>query len=148
MKDPNLNKKPESIPPKFKVDDQWDGYPNPVWHKRDKKKVTIMYSMIERRKSYFLRAYLIRHGYKFLDMGDHIAEDVRWGKEYGNRMECNPMYFTSGSFIRHLMMLHKEKGLSKEEIVQKYVFLSGGGQCGPCRYGMFSSISTSGSTCL
>ena len=137
MKDLNLNIKPVSIPPKFQIKEQWGGYPNPVWHKRDKKKVTIMYSMIERRKSYFLRAYLIRHGYKFLDMGDHIAEDVRWGKEYGNRMECNPMYFTSGSFIRHLMMLHKEKGLSKEEIVEKYVFLSGGGQCGPCRYGMY-----------
>ena len=129
--------KPDNIAPKFSVDEQWDGYENPVWHKKDKKKVTIMYSMIERRKSYFLRAYLIRHGFNFLDMGDHIAEDVRWGKEYGNRMECNPMYFTSGSFIRHLMMLHKEKGLSKEEVVEKYVFLSGGGQCGPCRYGMY-----------
>ncbi|HEX2956116.1 MAG TPA: hypothetical protein VHO70_04775, partial [Chitinispirillaceae bacterium] len=26
---------------------------------------------------------------------------------------------------------------SKEEIVKRYVFLSGGGQCGPCRYGMY-----------
>jgi len=138
MKNPyKVKTETASIAPKIRKDEQWEGYPNPVWHKRDKKKVTIMYSMIERRKSYFLRAYLIRHGYKFLDMGDHIKEDVRWGKEYGNRMECNPMYFTSGSFIRHLMMLHKEKGLSKEEVVEKYIFLSGGGQCGPCRYGMY-----------
>jgi len=27
--------------------------------------------------------------------------------------------------------------LSKEEIAKKYVFLGGGGQCGPCRYGMY-----------
>ncbi len=127
----------ESVTPKYVPKEQWEGYPNPVWHKKDKKKVTILYSMIERRKSFFIRGYLIRHGYKFIDMGDHIKEDVRWGKEYGNRMECNPMYFTSGSFIRHLFKLHNELGLSKEEVVDKYVFMSGGGQCGPCRYGMY-----------
>ena len=123
--------------PKFVNSEQWEGYPNPLWHKRDKKKVTILYSLIERRKSFFLRAYLERHGYNYIDMGDHIREDVRWGKEYGNRMECNPMYFTCGSMIRNLMKLHKEDGLSKEEIVDKYIFMSGGGQCGPCRYGMY-----------
>ena len=123
--------------PKFVKQDQWGGYKNPTWMKKDKKKATVLYSAIERRKSFFLRAFFIRNGYKFIDLGDHIKEDVRWGKEYGNRMECNPMYFTSGSLIRNLMKLHKEKGLSKEEIVEKYVFLGGGGQCGPCRYGMY-----------
>jgi predicted nucleotide-binding protein (sugar kinase/HSP70/actin superfamily) len=52
-------------------------------------------------------------------------------------MECNPMYFTSGSIIRNLIKIHEETGLSKDEIVNKYVFLGGGGQCGPCRYGMY-----------
>jgi len=132
-----IETKTESIAPKIRKEEQWQGYPNPVWHKKDKKKVTILYSMIERRKSFFIRAYLIRNGYNFIDMGDHIKEDVRWGKEYGNRMECNPMYFTSGSFIRHLFKLHNELGLSKEEVVEKYIFMSGGGQCGPCRYGMY-----------
>jgi len=41
------------------------------------------------------------------------------------------------ALIRNLMKLHEETGLSKEEIVEKYVFLGGGGQCGPCRYGMY-----------
>ncbi|MFO7735038.1 MAG: hypothetical protein R6W70_02350 [bacterium] len=116
---------------------QWEGYENPLWHKKDRKKVTILYSMVERRKSYFLRGYFDRHGYKYKDLGDHIREDVSWGKSYGNRMECNPMYFTSGSLIRNLMKIHKETGMSKEEIVEKFVFVAGGGQCGPCRYGMY-----------
>lgn len=123
--------------PQTVIKEQWQGYPNPVWDKKDKDKVIVLYSFVERRKSLFLRAYFKRHGYRCLDLGDHIKEDVRWGKEYGNRMECNPMYFTSGALIRNLMKIHKETGLSKEEIVDKYVFLGGGGQCGPCRYGMY-----------
>lgn len=123
--------------PKFIMKGQWTGYHNPPWPKKDKKNVTILYNFVERRKSYFLRAYLKRYGYTYRDLGDHIKEDVRWGKEWGNRMECNPMYFTSGSLIRNLMKIHKETGLSKEEIVERYIFLGGGGQCGPCRYGMY-----------
>jgi len=124
-------------PPKFVKESQWNGYDNPVWSLDDKKNVTILYNVIERRKSFFLRAYFERNGYRYVDLGDHIREDVRWGKEWGNRMECNPMYFTSGSIIRNLFKIHAETGLSKEEIVKKYVFLCGGGQCGPCRYGMY-----------
>jgi len=122
--------------PKFVKQTQWQGYDNPVWDRREKKRVTVLYSFVERRKSLFLRAYFMRHGYLFHDMGDHVKEDVRWGKEYGNRMECNPMYFTSGALIRNLKQL-EARGLSKDEIVDRFVFLGGGGQCGPCRYGMY-----------
>jgi len=116
--------------PKFLKSEQWDGYPNPAWLKKDKKKVTLLFNFVERRKSFFLQAYFHRHGFIYKDLGDHIYEDVRWGKEYGNRMECNPMYFTSGSIIKNLFQIQKETGLTKEEIVNKYVFLGGGGQCG------------------
>ncbi len=123
--------------PKYVKEKQWKGYRNPSWPKKDKKKVTILYNFLERRKSYFLRAYFKRKGYRYQDLGDHVKEDVRWGKEWGNRMECNPMYFTSGSLIRNLFKIQEETGLSKEEIVERYIFLGGGGQCGPCRYGMY-----------
>ncbi|MBD3391411.1 MAG: hypothetical protein GF418_05125 [Chitinivibrionales bacterium] len=124
-------------PPKRLKEEQWEGYRNPPWLKKDKKKVTILYNFVERRKSYFMRAYFERHGFRYRDLGDHVKEDVRWGKEYGNRMECNPMYFTSGSLIRNLFKLHREEGFSKKEVVENFVFVGGGGQCGPCRYGMY-----------
>lgn len=123
--------------PKFIKRGQWKGYSIPPWLKKDKHKVTILYGFIERRKTFFLRAFMERAGFNFIDMGDHIKEDVRWGKEYGNRMQCNPLYFTSGALVRNLFEIQKQTGLSKEEIVQRYVFLGGGGQCGPCRYGMY-----------
>lgn len=126
-----------AIAPKYVKPQQWNGYSNPPWFKKDKKKVTVLFNFVERRKSYFLQAYFHRRGYKYRDLGDHCYEDVRWGKEYGNRMECNPMYFTSGSIIKALFQIEKETGLSKNEIAKKYIFLGGGGQCGPCRYGMY-----------
>ena len=116
---------------------QWEGYKNEAWLKQDKKDVTVMFNFVERRKSLFLSAYFTRKGINFIDMGDHVKEDVSYGKMYGNRMQCNPIYFTSGSLIRNLLKIEKETGLSKKEISQKYIFLSGGGQCGPCRYGMY-----------
>lgn len=122
---------------KLKKIEHWSGYLNPPWYKKDKKNVTILYNVVERCKSYFMRAHFERHGFNYKDLGDHVYDDVRWGKEYGNRMQCNPMYFTSGSIIKNLMFIEKETGLSKEDIVKKYIFLGGGGQCGPCRYGMY-----------
>jgi predicted nucleotide-binding protein (sugar kinase/HSP70/actin superfamily) len=123
--------------PKLPIKSQWPGHRNPPWLRKDKKDVTVLFSFVERRKSLFFRAFLERHGFTYEDLGDHVSEDVRWGKQYGNRMECNPMYFTSGALIRNLVRIEKETGLSKAEIVDRYVFLGGGGQCGPCRYGMY-----------
>jgi predicted nucleotide-binding protein (sugar kinase/HSP70/actin superfamily) len=117
--------------------DQWRAYANPPWLKRDRDRVTVLYSYVERWKSYFFRAYFERQGLEYVDLGDHVKEDVTWGKEYGNRMECNPMYFTSGALIRNLVAIQEQTGLTKEQIVERYVFLGGGGQCGPCRYGMY-----------
>lgn len=126
------------IPPKHIREGEWESYKNEPWLKQDKKDVTVMFSFVERRKSLFLRAYFKRKGIKCIDMGDHVKEDVHYGKLYGTRMQCNPIYFTSGALVRNLIKVEEETGLSKEEIAQKYVFLSGGGQCGPCRYGMYS----------
>lgn len=123
-------------PPKFIRQNQWEGFENPLWHKKDKKKVTILYNMIEENKSYFLQAYFERAGYKYRDLGNHTKADFLSGREWGTRMQCNPVYFTTGSVIGALKNLEKE-GLSKKEIVENFVFLGGGGQCGPCRYGMY-----------
>jgi len=63
-------------------------------------------------------------------------ESFRKGKAFGNRGQCNPTYFTVGNLVKYLQRLRDEQGLSADEIVEKYVYLTAGG-CGPCRFGMY-----------
>src|SRR3954453_5570799 len=59
------------------------------------------------------------------------------GKEYGNNGQCNPTYFTVGHLVQYLKGL-EETGLSKQEIIDRYVFFTAGA-CGPCRFGMYEA---------
>ncbi len=59
------------------------------------------------------------------------------GKEFGNNGQCNPTYFTVGNLVQFLQNL-EEQGLTKEEIIDKYVFFTAGA-CGPCRFGMYEA---------
>ena len=74
------------------------------------------------------------YGVKALDCPTY--DSLRVGKEFGNRGQCNPTYFTVGNLVGELTRLRDEEGLSTEEIVKKYVFLTAGA-CGPCRFGMY-----------
>ena len=59
------------------------------------------------------------------------------GKEYGNNGQCNPTYFTVGNLVEYVQRL-EDKGLTKKEIVDRYVFFTAGA-CGPCRFGMYEA---------
>ena len=59
------------------------------------------------------------------------------GKEFGNNGQCNPTYFTVGNLVQYLQKL-EEQGLTKQEIIDRYVFLTAGA-CGPCRFGMYEA---------
>ncbi len=59
------------------------------------------------------------------------------GKEYGNNGQCNPTYFTVGNLVEYVQHL-EETGLSKQEIIDRYVFITAGA-CGPCRFGMYEA---------
>jgi len=74
------------------------------------------------------------YGVKALDCPTY--DSLRVGKEFGNRGQCNPTYFTVGNLVGELTRMRDEEGLSTEEIVKRYVFLTAGA-CGPCRFGMY-----------
>ena len=71
---------------------------------------------------------------KALDCPDTDA--LRFGKEFGNRGQCNPTYFTVGNLIKYLTYLRDEHGLSTSDIIERYLFLTAGA-CGPCRFGTY-----------
>ena len=72
----------------------------------------------------------------FIALPNPDFESFQKGKAFGNRGQCNPTYFTVGNLVKYLQDLRDETGLSSEEIVQKYVYITAGG-CGPCRFGMY-----------
>ena len=65
-----------------------------------------------------------------------LNDALQTGKEFGNRAQCNPTYFTVGNLLRHLMRLRDEQRLSVEDIVERNVLLTFGA-CGPCRFGSY-----------
>ncbi len=63
-------------------------------------------------------------------------ESLRYGKEFGNRGQCNPTWFTVGNLVKYLTWLRDQQGMETREIKERFVFLSAGA-CGPCRFGTY-----------
>ncbi len=76
-------------------------------------------------------------GYRAEAMPVPSKKGFQLGKEYGNNGQCNPTYFTVGNLVQYLQSL-EEKGLTKQEIIDRYVFFTAGA-CGPCRFGMYEA---------
>ncbi len=97
---------------------------------------TILAGGLTQAHDLFVTAGLRGLGYhvEALDCPDTLA--LSFGKEFGNRGQCNPTYFTVGNLIKHLVQLRDEKGLSRDEIVKNYLFVTAGA-CGPCRFGTY-----------
>jgi hypothetical protein len=76
-------------------------------------------------------------GYKMesLPVPDNKALNI--GKEYGNRGQCNPTYYTVGNLIRTLRDL-EAKGHPRESLIRDFVLLTAA-SCGPCRFGMYAT---------
>jgi hypothetical protein len=71
---------------------------------------------------------------KPLDVPDTDA--LRFGKEFGNRGQCNPTYFTVGNLVKELVRQRDVEKRSVGEIIASNVFLTAGA-CGPCRFGTY-----------
>lgn len=97
---------------------------------------TILVSGLTISHDQFVQAALAGLGYKIQALDGPDNESLQFGKEFGNRGQCNPTYFTVGNLLKTLTRLHTEQGLSKQQIIDRYAFLTAGA-CGPCRFGMY-----------
>jgi predicted nucleotide-binding protein (sugar kinase/HSP70/actin superfamily) len=115
-----------------------DSMVDPQFKASQRGETTLLVSGLTQAHDYFVKAALTGLGYKVevIDMPDNDA--LRYGKEFGNRGQCNPTYFTVGNLVKFLTERAKSEGLSSKEIVNKYVFVTAGA-CGPCRFGMYST---------
>ncbi|XJZ29075.1 2-hydroxyglutaryl-CoA dehydratase [Bacillota bacterium Lsc_1132] len=87
-------------------------------------------------QDYLVEGALTGLGYRVQHMECPDTESLRFGKEFGNRGQCNPTYFTVGNLIKYLTYLRDKEGKTKEEIVRNYLFITSG-SCGPCRFGTY-----------
>jgi predicted nucleotide-binding protein (sugar kinase/HSP70/actin superfamily) len=124
----------------LKVDTEhwYDQMIDPQFSKSDRENTTLLVSGLTAAHDFLVKGALTGLGYKVevIDVPDNNA--LRYGKEFGNRGQCNPTYFTVGNLVKFLSERAVRDGLRHEEVVQRYVFLTAGA-CGPCRFGMYAT---------
>lgn len=96
---------------------------------------TILVGGLTMAHDYLIQQGLRGVGYNMVCLDVPDTDALRYGKEFGNRGQCNPTYFTVGNLVKHLDGLRKQ-GIPTKEIIENYVFVTAGA-CGPCRFGTY-----------
>ena len=122
----------------IRTDHWYDQMVNPQFTKSQRETTTLLVSGLTAAHDYLVKAALTGLGYKVevIDVPDNDA--LRYGKEFGNRGQCNPTYFTVGNLVKFLTERAAQDKLESRDMVEKYVFLTAGA-CGPCRFGMYAT---------
>ncbi len=102
----------------------------------ERSETTILFGGLTEMHDKLLEAGLAALGYNAQALPVADLDALQCGKEYGNRGQCNPTYFTVGNLVNYLRYLRDEKNLSVAEINKKYLFVTAA-TCGPCRFGMY-----------
>jgi len=112
---------------------------NPKEFRREQREsTTILFGGLSLAQDTLVSAALDGIGYQTEALPCPNAEALRFGREFGNRGQCNPTYFTVGNLIRRLTHLRDVENMPVSEIIQRYVFLTAGA-CGPCRFGTYAT---------
>ncbi|HIQ48730.1 MAG TPA: hypothetical protein EYH58_03735, partial [Aquifex aeolicus] len=93
----------------------------------------ILYGGLTKAHDFLIKGALENLGYDAEPLPTPDNEALKVGKEFCNKGQCNPTYYTVGNLVKYL--LEKRKN-GEKEIEKKYVFVTVG-SCGPCRFGMY-----------
>lgn len=117
--------------------EQWiEDMANLTFSRKERDKITLLMGGLTLAHDFLVEGALRGVGYNAQMMDAPTNEAFQTGKEYGNRGQCNPTYFTVGALVQYLITLRDKHGMSADEIVKSHVFLTAGA-CGPCRFGMY-----------
>lgn len=105
--------------------------------RHEREHTTILVGGLSPAHDYLFEGTLKGLGFNAKALPPTNLEAFHLGREYGNNGYCNPGYFTVGNLILYLRELEKS-GLSKEEIIENYVFFTIGCNA-PCRFGMLEA---------
>src|SRR5262249_54102492 len=85
---------------------------NLTFTKRERHGITMLVSGLTYAHDFFVEAGLSGVGYnvQMIEAPDNAA--LQYGKEFGNRGQCNPTYFTVGNLVKYLCTLRDKHGMS------------------------------------
>ncbi len=110
---------------------------NPInFSAEERSETTLLFGGLTEMHDQLLEAGVTALGYKAKALPEADYAALQCGKEYGNRGQCNPTYFTVGNLVNYLCYLRDDKNLSVAEIIKSYLFVTAA-TCGPCRFGMY-----------
>ncbi|MCC6552601.1 MAG: 2-hydroxyglutaryl-CoA dehydratase, partial [Polyangiaceae bacterium] len=116
---------------------QWaDNMLRPEMKRKERDHVTLLISGLTAAQDFLVEGALKGLGYKVEYFGMSDNAGLQTGKEFGNRGQCNPTYFTVGGLVKYLIDLRDKRGMKAEDIIKRYVYVTAGA-CGPCRFGMY-----------
>src|SRR4051812_905155 len=119
------------------VEKQWvEDMANLMFTKSEKGKITLLIGGLTMAHDYLVSGAFSALGYNTIPLDPPNYDALSVGKEFGNKSQCNPTYFTVGNLVQYLIHLRDKKGLTTKEVIDNYVFLTAGA-CGPCRFGMY-----------
>ncbi len=117
--------------------DQWvEEMAGLTFTKSQKSKITLLIGGLTMAQDMFVEGGLKNLGYNVVTLDVPANDALQYGKEFGNRGQCNPTYFTVGNLVKFLCTLREKHGLTSQQVVDQYAFLTAGA-CGPCRFGMY-----------
>jgi len=102
----------------------------------ERQRTTILFGGLTRIHDMLIESAVTALGYSAKALPSPDNQSLQYGKEFGNRGQCNPTYFTVGNLLRYLIRLRDEEGMTVDDIVSNYVFMTMG-TCGPCRFGTY-----------
>src|SRR6478609_593182 len=119
------------------VEQQWvEDMANLMFTKSEKGKITLLIGGLTIAHDYLISGAFSSLGYNTIPLDPPNYDALSVGKEFGNKSQCNPTYFTVGNLVKYLIHLRDKKGLTTKEVIDNYVFLTAGA-CGTCRFGMY-----------
>ena len=116
--------------------EHWNNKYGESFSEDERKNTTFLFGGLTKVHDTILEAGLTAAGFNAKALDCPTNDALRYGKEFGNRGQCNPTYFTVGNLVKHLSEIKEETGLSSKEVSANYVFATAGA-CGPCRFGSY-----------
>src|SRR6187551_2091889 len=121
----------------LEIEKRWlEDMANLQFTKSEKAKITLLIGGLTMAHDYLVSGAFTSLGYNTIPLDAPDYDALRAGKEFGNRGQCNPTYFTVGNLVKYLVYLRDVKGMPTKDVVDNFVFLTAGA-CGPCRFGMY-----------